>query len=128
MTRDMLFSDHRARLAADGQVEVLYVSRSGQRYRATIAEAAGTHSLVLHPVPQAPQQVDALDLPEQVALMGRCRSGLVLVAGFFGSGKSTTLAALVESLNQDPSLDIVQIEDVTRLMHPAGRTLVQTQL
>ena len=124
MTRDMLFSDHRARLAAEGQVEVLYVSRNGQRYRATIAEAAGTHSLVLHPVPAAPQQIDALDLPEQVSLMGRCRSGLVLVAGFFGSGKSTTLAALVEALNQDPSRHIVTIEDSIRFIHQQGAALL----
>ncbi|HEX6810116.1 MAG TPA: ATPase, T2SS/T4P/T4SS family [Planctomycetota bacterium] len=124
VTRDMLFSDHRARLAVDGQVEVLYVARNGQRYRATIAEAGGNHSLVLHPVPQAPQQVDALDLPEQVALLARCRSGLVLVAGFFGSGKSTTLAALVEALNQDPSRHIVTIEDSIRFVHQQGLALL----
>ena len=47
----MLFSDHREQLARRGHVEVLYVARSGRRYRASVAEAFGQCSLVLRPVP-----------------------------------------------------------------------------
>jgi len=124
LIRDMLFSDHRERLAQCGQVEVLYVARGGCRYRATIAQVEATHSLVLRPVPGSPPRLETLDLPDQLGAFARCRSGLVLVAGFFGSGKSTTLAALVGSLNEDPSRHVVTIEDSIEFIHPHGAALL----
>lgn len=124
LTRDMLFADHRQRLAQKGQVEVLYVARGGRRYRATIAELDGVHSLVLRPVPESPPKLEALDLPDQLGAFAQGRSGLVLVAGCFGSGRSTTLAALVDSLNQDATRHIVTIEDSIEFLHPAGAALL----
>ncbi len=124
LTRDMSFADHRARLASNGHVDILYVARSGSRYRVTIAEAGGRHSLVFRPVPESPPQLDAIDLPEQVGSFARSRAGLVVVAGFFGSGKSTTLAALVEALNQDASRHIVTIEDSIQFIHQQGPALM----
>lgn len=124
LMRDMLFSDHREQLAMRGHVEVLYVSRSRRRYRATVAEAGGVPSLVLRPVPALPPQLAALDLPEQVAALARGRGGLVVVAGFFGSGKSTTLSAIVELLNQDPSRHIVTVEDTIQFVHHNGPALL----
>lgn len=124
LMRDMLFADHREQLARQGHVEVLYVARGRRRYRATIAEAGGQPSLVLRPVPEVPPQFATLDLPEQVAALARGRGGLVVVAGFFGSGKSTTLAAIVESLNQDPSRHIVTVEDAIQFVHQNGAALL----
>lgn len=124
LMRDMLFSDHREHLARHGHVEVLYVSRGRRRYRTTIAEAGGQPSLVLRPVPEMPPQLATLELPEQVAALARGRGGLVVVAGFFGSGKSTSLAAIVESLNQDPSRHIVTVEDAIQFVHQNGAALL----
>jgi len=124
LTRDMLFADHREELARLGHVAVLYVARSGRRYRATIAETDGQSSLVLRPVPEVPPQLETLDLPDQVAAFTRARSGLVTVAGFFGSGKSTTLAGIVEALNQDPSRHVVTIEDSIQFVHQNGSALL----
>src|SRR5687767_7772555 len=87
LTRDLLFSDHREQLARRGHVEVLYVARSGRRYRATVAEAGGESTLVLRPVPDVPPALSSLELPDQIAGFTRARAGLVAVAGFFGSGK-----------------------------------------
>jgi twitching motility protein PilT len=124
LMRDMLFADHREQLARTGHVEVLYVTRERRRYRATVAEAGGQVSLVLRPVPETPPQFASLDLPEQVAAFARGRGGLVAVAGFFGSGKSTTLAAIVDLLNQDPSRHIVTIEDAIQFVHPNAAALL----
>jgi twitching motility protein PilT len=124
LTRDMLFSDHRELLARHGHVEVLYVARGGRRYRATIAEADGTCSLMLRPVPELPPSLAAAELPEQIAAMTRARSGFYAIAGFFGSGKSTTLAAIVEELNQDPGRHIVTIEDSIQYLHQNGAALL----
>jgi twitching motility protein PilT len=124
LTRDMLFADHRDRLSRTGHVEVLYVARTGKRCRASVADVDGTTSLVLRPLPEGTPKLDNLDLPEQVGAFARGRSGFVPVAGFFGSGKSTTLAALVGVLNQDPARHIVTIEDSIEFVHENGAALL----
>ena len=124
LIRDMLFSDHRERLQTKGHVEVLYCSRSGSRYRATIAVRDGSHTLVLRPVPECPPKLAGLELPEQMSAFAQARCGLVLIAGFFGSGKSTTIAALVDSLNQDPARHIVTLEQSIDFLHPPAAALL----
>jgi len=124
LTRDMLFSDHREQLQRLGHVEVLYVARDGRRYRAMVAEADGACTLVLRPVPTTPPQLEALSMPEQLTAFTRCRSGLVAVAGFFGAGKSTTMAAIVEACNEDAGRHIVTIEDSIQYVHPNGAALL----
>lgn len=124
LIRDMLFSDHRERLARLGHVEVLYVARNGRRCRATVAETDGVCSLVLRPVPELPPQLADLELPPQVAGFTRCRAGLVAIAGFFGAGKSATLAAIVEACGQDAGLHIVTIEDSIQYVHQDGPALL----
>ena len=124
LTRDMLFADHRERLATAGHVEVLYVSRAGRRCRATISTTAGQMSLVLRPLPAGTPKLETLELPEQIGAFADARNGLVVVAGFFGSGKSTTLAAIVDRLNRDPSRHVVTIEDSIEYVHGNGAALL----
>lgn len=124
LIRDMLFADHRERLARRGHVEVLCVSQTGRRYRATVTEVDGEHGLVMRPVPASAPKLDTLDLPEQMGAFTQCRSGLMLVAGGFGSGRSTTLAAVVDSLNQDPSRHIATVEDAIEFVHPPAAALL----
>ncbi len=124
LTRDLLFSDHRELLQQQGHVEVLYRARNGRRYRAAVAESDGEPALVLRPVPDVPPRLTTLELPPQVAAQTRARNGLVVVAGFFGSGKSTTIAAMVEELNQDPARHVVTIEDAIQFVHQSGAALL----
>ncbi|MCA8964011.1 MAG: Flp pilus assembly complex ATPase component TadA [Planctomycetes bacterium] len=124
LTRDMLFADHRERLHRQGHVDVLYVSRNGRRYRVTVNELDGNQSLLLRPVPENPPKLEQTELPEQITSFTHFRSGLVAVAGFFGSGKSTTLAAIVDALNQNASRHIVTIEDAIEFLHPNGAALL----
>ncbi len=125
--RDLLFSDHRDMLAAVGQVEVLYMGGDGRRYRAGVTECAGARTLTMRPLPTEVPTFDELELPDQVASMARHRSGLVLTAGFFGSGKTTTLAAIVNVLNADPSRHIVTIEDAIEFVHAPDAALLHQQ-
>ncbi len=124
MMRDLLFADHRAQLAERGHVEVLYVARSRMRYRAAIAQVAGQSSVVLRPLPVTPPQLGALDLPSQVAGFAQARSGLVLVVGFPGAGKSTTLGGIVDALNQDAGRHVVTIEQRITFVHQLGPALL----
>ncbi|HEB54268.1 MAG TPA: hypothetical protein ENI87_13530, partial [bacterium] len=123
-TRDLMFSDHRERLERRGHVEVLYVARSGERYRATIALVGGTTSVVLRPVPATPPRLAELDLPPQIEDFTRCRRGLVAIGGFFGSGKSLTLAAIVDACNRDGARHVVSIEDSIQVVHQSHGALL----
>ncbi|MGE3173896.1 MAG: type IV pilus twitching motility protein PilT [Planctomycetota bacterium] len=124
LTRDLLFEDHRARLRRDGQVDVLYVARSGQRFRTTVLQQEQGLALLLRPVPEQPPQLQELQLPPQVGSFVQYRSGLVLITGFFGSGKSTTLAALVDRFNHETARHVVTIEDPIEYLHPQGQALL----
>lgn len=124
LIRDMLFSDHRERLDRRGHVEVLYVARGGVRYRATIAQNDVQRSLVLRPLPTRPPRLQELELPLQVEAFARMRHGLVAVGGFFGAGKSMTMAAIVARCSEDPARHIVTIEDAIEVVHDAGAALL----
>ncbi|MBM4062321.1 MAG: type IV pili twitching motility protein PilT [Planctomycetes bacterium] len=124
LLRDMLFADHRQQLADKGHVEVLCVARTGRRYRTTVTALDGAHALVLRPVPATPPRLDELGLPPAVGAFAQAHGGLVLVAGFFGSGRSTTLAAIVDALNRDPARHVVTIEPTIEYLHPPGAALL----
>lgn len=124
LTGNLLFSDHREQLERCGFVEVLYVSSAGARYRATVSISNGQTSLVLCPVPMEAPRLAALDLPEQISTFTRCRQGLVAVGGFFGAGKSTTLAAIVDACIGDSDRHIVTIEDSIQVVHQNAASLL----
>ncbi|MEQ1630788.1 MAG: ATPase, T2SS/T4P/T4SS family [Planctomycetota bacterium] len=124
LLRDLLFEDHRARLRRDGQVDVLYVARTGQRFRTTVLQQEAGLAMLLRPIPDMPPQLDELGLPQQVASLLQFQNGLVLVAGSFGSGKSSTLAALVDRFNKETTRHVVTIEEPIEYLHPQGTALL----
>ncbi|MFO1076944.1 MAG: ATPase, T2SS/T4P/T4SS family [Planctomycetota bacterium] len=125
--RDLMFSDHREQLARTGSVEVLYLAKGGRRHRVAVTECEGRRAVVVRPLPQTVPTLESLELPDQLSAFTRCRSGLVLVGGFFGAGKTTTIAALVDQLRQDPTRHIVTIEDAIEFVHPPGAALLHQQ-
>ncbi|MCR9244926.1 MAG: ATPase, T2SS/T4P/T4SS family [bacterium] len=127
LVRDLLFSDHRQALTATGQVEVLYMARDGRRYRAAFTECAGARTMTLRPLPTEVPTLESLELPAQIAGFTRHRTGLVIAAGFFGSGKTTTFAAIVDALNGDPTRHIMTIEDTIEFVHQPGHALLHQQ-
>jgi len=68
--------------------------------------------------------IEQLGLPEQVRRIAQMKSGLVLVTGPTGSGKSTTLAAIVDLVNESRSLHIITIEDPIEFVHPNKKCLI----
>lgn len=121
---DLLFEDHRERLAQHGQVDVLYYARTGQRFRATVLRQEKGLAMLMRPIPEAPPQLRELQLPLQIAQFVELQSGIVLVAGSFGSGKSATLAALVDAFNVCTSRHVVTVEEPIEYLHPQARALL----
>jgi twitching motility protein PilT len=68
--------------------------------------------------------IEQLGLPEQVRRLAAMRSGLVLVTGPTGSGKSTTLAAIIDLINETRSLHVITIEDPIEFVHPNKKCLI----
>jgi twitching motility protein PilT len=84
----------------------------GMRFRVNIVRAQGKLSASLRPLPENPPSPESVGLPEKVikAITG-APGGLVLITGATGSGKTTSLAAIVETINQTRQVKIITIED-----------------
>jgi twitching motility protein PilT len=94
------------------------------RFRANIFQQRGTLGMTFRAIPFEVPSLQTLDLPgvlEQVALAPR---GLVLVTGVTGSGKSTTLAAMVRHLNERRAVNIVTVEDPIEFLHRDARAII----
>lgn len=85
---------------------------NGPRFRVNLYHIQGRPAVVIRPIPFEPPRLDSLSLPIGVIENTlRQRTGLILVTGATGSGKSTTLAAMIDWLNQHREIHIVTIED-----------------
>lgn len=96
----------------------------GQRYRVNAYLKQDTIALAIRIIPKGIPSIESLHLPEIVAKFSEIRQGLVIITGPTGSGKSTTLAALIDRINAIRYLHIVTLEDPIEYMHSNRRSLV----
>ena len=94
------------------------------RVRCNVFRQRGSVAAVYRLIPRDVPDLERLDLPPAVAGLARLAQGLVLVTGATGSGKSTTLAALVDRVNRERQGHILTIEDPIEYVHPHRRCLV----
>src|SRR5262245_44455591 len=98
-------------LLRSGSCDASYSLGDRARFRVNIFAQRGCYSVVLRKLnAQIPSIVD-LNLPDVILNAAREKTGLVLVTGATGSGKSTTLAALIDEINQHSSIHIITLED-----------------
>jgi twitching motility protein PilT len=94
------------------------------RFRANVCKQRGTIAMVFRLVPMEIPPISALLLPEVVTDIARKGRGLVLVTGVTGSGKSTTLASMLQLINEEQQSKIVTIEDPIEYLHSRRNGLV----
>ena len=94
------------------------------RFRANLFQHAEGHAMVLRLIPSKLPPMESLGLPEVVSAWLSQPQGLVLVTGPTGSGKSTTLACLVQQLNAQQRLHIVTLEDPIEHLHTSAHCLI----
>ena len=99
------------------EVEFSFTWRNRSRVRATIFYQRNSCSAALHRIPLSIPTLDELGVPSEVADIIIGRPGLVLVTGQAGSGKSTTIAAMIEEINRTEPCHIVTIEDPIEFVH-----------
>jgi len=84
----------------------------------------GSCAIVMRVIPGAIPTFAALKLPQELAAITELRTGIVLVTGPTGSGKSSTLAAIIDMINETRSYHIVTIEDPIEFLHPHKKCVI----
>jgi twitching motility protein PilT len=107
-----------------GDVDYSYEIPGVARYRVNLFRQQRGGGAVFRVIPTKIMTLEQLGLPDQVRRIASIRSGLVLVTGPTGSGKSTTLAAIIDLINETRSLHIITIEDPIEFVHPNKKCLV----
>jgi twitching motility protein PilT len=110
LTMTFLTEPQQKQLAERGDVDFAYANSTG-RYRTSVVRHRLGLDLVFRIINTKIRTMDELDLPDQLKLLTQYHNGLVLVTGSVGSGKSTTLAALVDEVNASRHDHIITLED-----------------
>ncbi len=110
--------------ARTGDVDFSYEIPDLARFRVNLFRQQRGAGAVFRVIPSKIMTIEQLGLPEQVRRIAQMKSGLVLVTGPTGSGKSTTLAAIVDLVNESRSLHIITIEDPIEFVHPNKKCLI----
>jgi twitching motility protein PilT len=107
-----------------GSCDVSYRVPGRCRFRVNIFQQRGSHAIVMRVIPQAIPTLGELNLPPQLAEIADLQNGIVLVTGPTGSGKSSTLAAVLDRINETHAYHILTIEDPIEFMHRHKRSIV----
>jgi twitching motility protein PilT len=110
-------SEAAERLVKTGTADLSYSLPSRARFRCNIFQQRGVYSIVMRVIPTDIPTLDSLSLPKQLAEVAELRNGLVLITGPTGSGKSSTLAAIIDVINEAKHYHVVAIEDPIEYLH-----------
>ncbi len=102
----------------------LGVSAHDSRFRVNVYRERGKTALAVRMLPKDMLSLTGLHLPPQLNDLAKLHSGLVLVCGATGSGKSTTLATLIDEINEKRACHIITIEDPIEFVHEDRRALI----
>ncbi|HMV98556.1 MAG TPA: type IV pilus twitching motility protein PilT [Acidobacteriota bacterium] len=106
------------------EVDIAYGVSGLGRFRCNIFQQRGAVGMVLRVIPTSVRTVDELQLPKVIEKIAEERRGLILVTGTTGSGKSTTLAALIDHINRTRTDHIITIEDPIEFLHRDKKSFV----
>jgi twitching motility protein PilT len=126
--RDMVFGilpqSLRERFEAEKELDTSHSIVDVGRFRLNVFQQRGTVAAALRSIPHEIPPFEVLGIPESIRAFTEMRHGLVLVTGPTGSGKSTTLASLVDIINRSKPLHIVTVEDPIEFLHTHKRAMV----
>ncbi|MBE3590335.1 MAG: PilT/PilU family type 4a pilus ATPase [Firmicutes bacterium] len=124
LVRTVMKPERGRELEARGSANFAFGSAGEGRYRAHVFRQRGALALAVRLIPPEPPALETLELPEIVAELAMRPHGLVLVAGPAGSGKSTTLAGMVDRINRMRSCHVVTLEDPVEYLHRHRMSIV----
>jgi twitching motility protein PilT len=112
------------KLLRTGAVDLSYSLAQRTRFRVNVFSQRGSYCVVLRVIPNRIPTVAELGLPPQLNQIADERNGIVLVTGPTGSGKSTTLAAIIKKINEEKPVHIITIEDPIEYLHPNDKATI----
>ncbi|MQL52136.1 PilT/PilU family type 4a pilus ATPase [Desulfofundulus thermobenzoicus] len=124
LARQLIPGDRFQQFMQVGESDLSYAIPGVGRFRVNAFKQRGTVALAIRLIPERIPTFDELGLPEVVAHLARRPRGLVLVTGPTGSGKSTTLAAMIDLINSESRLHIITLEDPIEYVHRHKKSLV----
>lgn len=120
-----LISEEQLRLfKKQGELDFSYVIEGLSRFRVHVFQQQGTIALAIRTIDENVPTLQELGLPASLANLTRLSRGLVLVTGPTGSGKSTTLAALIQLINTEQAVHIITLEDPIEYFHKSLKSIV----
>ena len=122
--RSIMSAQHEAIFAEALELDFAYTLSETARFRVNIYQQRNTLGAAFRLIPTEIKKLEALGIPDKVAKFAQLPRGLVLVTGPTGSGKSTTLAALIDLVNSTRADHIVTVEDPIEFLHANKKSLV----
>lgn len=114
----------RVALTNQGECDFAYEASSGQRFRINLYHGSNGLNAAVRIIPKEMPTCCGLGLPETIRRLADFTSGLVLITGVTGSGKSTTLAAILNEINQTRAVHILTLEDPVEYKFTSAKSLV----
>jgi twitching motility protein PilT len=105
------------KLEKEGSADLSYSLPGIARFRVNVFRQRSTYAIVMRVIPQTVPNFTTLNLPPQLGEIANLRNGIVLVTGPTGSGKSSTLAAILDKINEEKAYHILTIEDPIEFLH-----------
>ena len=124
MTRKMLSDDLFEHFQEKGEVDFSYSVPGVSRFRVNIYRQRGSIGIAMRVIPQEIPTVDELGYPNTLKKLALMRMGLVLCTGPTGSGKSTTLAAMINEINEKKAKHVLTLEDPIEYLHSHRNCIV----
>ena len=106
-----------SKLEKEGSTDLSYSLPGVARFRVNVFRQRGTYAIVMRVIPQTIPDLASLNLPLHLGEIAELRNGIVLVTGPTGSGKSSTLAAILNKVNEEKAYHILTIEDPIEFLH-----------
>src|SRR4051794_10846527 len=110
--------------ARDNEVDFAYAVDGLARFRVNAFRQRGSVSIVMRAIPFKIRSAEELQLPPVIGKLADEERGIILVTGTTGSGKSTTLAAMIDQINRRQAKHIVTIEDPIEFLHPDKQSII----
>jgi len=124
LAEQILNRDQSEALNGNGEVDLAISIEGGYRFRVNVFLQRGSHSLALRLLNASIPSLSDLGLPETVSRLADKNRGLVLVTGPTGSGKSTTLACMIDKINRERDEHIITLEEPIEYLHSHKKSII----
>jgi len=124
MAYSLMNQYQQAKFDTTNEIDLAYSLSGVARFRVNCFRQRGSYGMVFRIVPTDPPSLDELHLPEVIKKISLERKGLILVTGTTGSGKSTTLAAMVNHINTYRNCHVITIEDPIEFLHKDKKCII----